>query len=249
MSDSPANPQEPDQTFPELAAPPERSIGWLEKFFGLQTPAGGPIRPGEGGTHAFAPGAGNTNMPAVASAPPPPATDLTGTNGTNIVPIVRDEPPPPSVRRETNAPAALETVRLRDPIEEMLNRHHAGSGDVRISLMWSNFNDLDLHVKDPRGEEVFYGHPTSTSGGLLDIDMNRAKPFHNPAVENVFWPTRGAPTGLYQVFVNHFRCNGPQDVTPFTLRVLVRGRTQDVRGSIRFGEPKKLVHQFTVSTN
>ena len=249
ISETPANPQDPNQNFPELAAPPERSIGWLEKFFGLQTPAGGPIRPGEGGTHASAPGAGNTNESASASATPPPATDLTGTNSPDIVPITREEPPEPSARRETNRAAVTETVRLRDPIEEMLNQHHAGSGDVRISLMWSNINDLDLHVVDPRGEEIFYGHPTSGSGGLLDIDMNRGTPFHNPAVENVFWPTRGAPTGRYQVFVNHFRCNGPQRVTPFTVRILVRGRTQDIRGVVLEGEPKKLVHQFTVSAN
>ena len=45
-----------------------------------------------------------------------------------------------------------------------------GGGDVQITLTWDNTADLDLHVIDPQGERIAYFSPTSTSGGMLDVD-------------------------------------------------------------------------------
>jgi len=74
--------------------------------------------------------------------------------------------------------------------------------------------------------------------------MNRQPPFRSPAVENVYWPERGAPTGVYRVYVNHYAVNGLQDATDFTVRILIRGQTSDYRGRIRGRTPRQLVHQF-----
>lgn len=112
--------------------------------------------------------------------------------------------------------------------------------------MWANRNDLDLHVVDPSGREINYNQRRSPTGGLLDIDMNASAPLRSPAVENIFWPEHGAPAGVYKVMVNHYRKHDSADVTPFTVRVFIRGHTTDFQGSVRFGEPKKLVHTFTL---
>src|SRR5439155_20600219 len=108
-------------------------------------------------------------------------------------------------------------------------------------------NDLDLQVVDPQGEEIYYRHKSARSGGLLDIDMNVSPPYRSPAIENVFWPERGAPLGTYRVYVTYFAKRDVEDETSFTIRVLVRGQTEDFRGAIRFGEPKQLVRQFTLA--
>lgn len=148
--------------------------------------------------------------------------------------------------RRTNPPAPPLPNDLRDNFEELLRQHHAGSGDIRISLMWNNKNDLDLHVVDPNGEEIYYQHRRARSGGLLDIDMNAGTPLVAPAVENVYWPERGAPRGTYKIFVNFFAMHDTVNATPYTIRVLIRGRTSDFTGTINAGTPKRLVHQFTI---
>eukprot|EP00315_Gephyrocapsa_oceanica_P002691 CAMPEP_0185317098 /NCGR_PEP_ID=MMETSP1363-20130426/45903_1 /TAXON_ID=38817 /ORGANISM="Gephyrocapsa oceanica, Strain RCC1303" /LENGTH=747 /DNA_ID=CAMNT_0027915341 /DNA_START=172 /DNA_END=2415 /DNA_ORIENTATION=+ len=91
-------------------------------------------------------------------------------------------------------------------LAERLIREGARSGDVRISLMWNDYSDLDLHIVAPGGERIFYGHRRSACGGWLDVDANvvwaraTAKP-----VENVFWPEGGAPSGEYKVIVQSYR--------------------------------------------
>lgn len=143
-------------------------------------------------------------------------------------------------------PRMTNIVMLSDSFESRLAAAGARSGDIRISLMWNNVNDIDLHVFDPRGEEIFYLNRRARSGGILDIDRNADRPLTDRPVENVFWPEGGAPPGVYRVFINHYRNNGGQDPTRYVVRVLVRGKSQDFSGTIRAGERAKLIHQFRV---
>jgi Ca-activated chloride channel family protein len=84
-----------------------------------------------------------------------------------------------------------------------LARAGAQSGDIRVSLLWNNRNDLDIHVITPRKEEIFYGHARDAAGGFLDVDMNVQGESTKP-VENVFWAQGRAPQGQYRVFVQNF---------------------------------------------
>ena len=74
-----------------------------------------------------------------------------------------------------------------------------GHGDVQITLTWDNGADLDLHVIDPNGEEIYFYHPYSASGGILDVDDTNG---YGP--ENIFWPQGEAPEGTYRVSVHHY---------------------------------------------
>jgi hypothetical protein len=244
-NDSPANVQLPANAPAGPEAPEARSIGFLDRFFGTDRPDNDAIRPGAGGTGDNRRGAGNTNLSTVATTNPITAAQFTQSNVSLVA--TNDLTAPPSPPALTNRPASQQVASLDDNFERLLREHNAGSGDVRISLTWNNINDLDLHVIDPSGEEINYNHRASASGGLLDIDMNASPPYRRPAVENVFWPDRAAPPGVYQVYVNHFRTHGGVSDTPFTVRILIRGQTTDFPGRIRFGEPKKLIHRFTLA--
>ena len=117
-----------------------------------------------------------------------------------------------------------------------------GTGDVQVTLRWGGGVDLDLHVIDPAGSEINYSTPTSPSGGQLDTD---AQSGCSPCVENVFWPTGGAPTGEYQVYVVNFTGDPASD---FTIDIIVGGEQIDrVSGGVGGGSPQSPTTTFTVS--
>jgi hypothetical protein len=112
------------------------------------------------------------------------------------------------------------------------------TGDVQVTLEWYTTADLDLHVVDPDGAEVYFGNRQVASGGELDVDANY--PCENATsspLENVYWPWGGAPPGEYQVFVHYFgECLGEG---PLNYRVIVRvdgNVVDDHPGSMSPGE-------------
>jgi len=95
------------------------------------------------------------------------------------------------------------------------------TGQVQITIAWQGPSDVDLHVTDPGGEEVYYGHRASASGGQLDHDANAACNGEAPTVENVYWTT--APRGTFQARIHAYdMCGAPQ--MPVTLSISVGGR-------------------------
>ena len=79
-------------------------------------------------------------------------------------------------------------------------------GFMRCSLHWFNYDDLDVHVTEPNGHEIYYANRRSyTTGGTLDVDMNAGSGKTRDAVENIVWTDRSKLTpGRYTVFVNQF---------------------------------------------
>lgn len=112
-----------------------------------------------------------------------------------------------------------------------------GTGDVQVTLRWSNTADLDLFVTGPDGDQVYYGSRQSSSGGQLDHDANYpCADATNSPVENVFWPVGGAPTGEYVVEVRYYsECYG-EGWTRFTVDVLVDGAREIFEGDLAPGE-------------
>ena len=98
-----------------------------------------------------------------------------------------------------------------------------GTGDVQVTLRWDNPVDLDLHVIDPSGEEIYFSHSTSQSGGTLDVDAN-AGCGNDAPVENIYWPSGGAPFGTYQVSVVYFNDCGYSGANAYTISILVDGQ-------------------------
>lgn len=83
-----------------------------------------------------------------------------------------------------------------------------GVGRLQVGLAWDADSDLDLHVVEPSGEEIFYGNPRSASRGQLDRDSNAACVLDGIRAENIRWPTGQAPRGRYSVRVNHWSSCG-----------------------------------------
>ncbi len=104
-----------------------------------------------------------------------------------------------------------------------------GTGDVQLSLTWDSTDDLDLHVIDPSGEEIFFAEPTSSSGGALDVDSNAGCMSETTTpIENVFWPDGESPDGHYVVRVHFYgECGGDSSTQDFTVTTRIGGEVSD----------------------
>lgn len=87
------------------------------------------------------------------------------------------------------------------------------TGALRFSLSWFNTDDLDLHLKGPKGMHVFFSQKRS-GGGILDVDMNVHS--HNAkrdAVENITFDEKSSiPEGKYSLLVHNYTPRENKDI-------------------------------------
>jgi hypothetical protein len=138
----------------------------------------------------------------------------------------RDGPLHPMLRFSQSAPVGtfdLRVIGVRGvepgrPVEHEITVLGVGTGALQISVSWDLPSDLDLHVVEPGGEEIYFGNRLSESGGLLDLDSNRNCDIDNVNNENITWPEETPPPpGTYTVRVNLWdSCgqNGIDDMNP-----------------------------------
>lgn len=105
-----------------------------------------------------------------------------------------------------------------------------GTGDVQVTLSWDADSDVDLHVVDPSGEEVYYANRTAASGGALDLDSNAGCSIDGVRNENITWPVGRAPRGQYTVRVDYWSSCGVER-TNYTVRVNSGGNVQIFTGT------------------
>lgn len=111
----------------------------------------------------------------------------------------------------------------------------APQGELVVTLAWDTESDLDLHVVDPMGDEIYHGDPSSApsrsagqgaladagSYGHLDVDSNAGCVIDGLRREDVVWP--GAPpTGPYLVRVDTPSLCG-QPIANYAVRAVLRG--------------------------
>ncbi|MEI7987727.1 MAG: hypothetical protein WCI88_01705 [Chloroflexota bacterium] len=124
-----------------------------------------------------------------------------------------------------------------------------GTGDVQITLLWQNLNDLDLIVTDPNGFAISYSNRNSPGGGELDVDSNAGCGNHisSSPVENIFWPVGGAPSGQYKVEVTYYQpCPAShQATTDYTVRVKLGSQVSEYTGTLLQKDDRKLVTTFS----
>lgn len=101
--------------------------------------------------------------------------------------------------------------------------------DITVRLDWQKLSgktDIDLHVVDPYGEEIYYLNSFSESGGWLDRDD-----IVGPGPEHISWNV--APAGTYTVKV-HYYDSDSRAVTTYQVSIKVNGVTKYYSGSIAY---------------
>ncbi len=116
--------------------------------------------------------------------------------------------------------------------------------DLRATLVWNTRDDLDLHVKTPDGDHIYFAQRQSRCGGELDVDRNVRGDDPKP-VENIRWASGQAPTGQYEVWVHLYRYWESRGPVEFTLHIDNGGElsefTGTVSGTSSSSKPQKIV--------
>ena len=101
--------------------------------------------------------------------------------------------------------------------------------DVQVTVSWDTDADLDLHVADPTGHEVYFGSRVVESGGRLFPDSDDCEP-DNIRNERIAWTEGTPPPGLYEVRLSHFdSCDAEE--TNYILTVYNHGHTTTFSGT------------------
>lgn len=106
------------------------------------------------------------------------------------------------------------------------------TGDVQVTLSWDVQSDLDLHVVEPSGEEIYWNNRVSATGGKLDLDSNAACNLDGVRNENAAWATTGsAPHGTYIVRIDMWT-NCSTTASNYVLRVNNNGNATTYTGTL-----------------
>jgi hypothetical protein len=100
-----------------------------------------------------------------------------------------------------------------------------GTGELQVSVSWDTESDVDLHVLDPDGDEVFYEQTAVASGGELDLDSNASCDIDHVNNENITWTV--APRGKYIVRLDYYDACGVA-ATKYTVTMQRRGHAPEL---------------------
>jgi hypothetical protein len=125
-------------------------------------------------------------------------------------------------------------------------------GDPQFTLIWDTDADLDLHVIEPGGKEIYWEEPKGNHGGELDVDNTKG---YGP--ENIYWlrddPDSGGkvkgpgPPGEYKWFVVYWGgFGGIPKPTHWKVRIKHEGKVTIVNGKFRALNERSRIHTLEV---
>ena len=101
--------------------------------------------------------------------------------------------------------------------------------DVQVTVSWDTDADLDLHVADPTGHEVYYASDEVESGGVLFPGSDECE-VDNVRNERIAWTQGTPPPGRYEVRLSHYdSCEA--DETNYVVRVYNHGTVSTFTGT------------------
>ena len=125
---------------------------------------------------------------------------------------------------------------------------------VDVSLLWNNLNDLDLYIKCPDGELIYYMNRKSKNGGQLDIDRNvQHQEKTSSPIEHILW-TDKAPVGKYEIILNlagHHQKDEPSE-NEYQIIIDINNGTEIRKIIGKYGKEKRIkkkVGEFYIKNN
>jgi len=100
----------------------------------------------------------------------------------------------------------------------------AGTGRLQINCSWDQINDVDLHLQEPNGEDIYYANRTSDNAGELDLDSNAGCSLDYVNNENITYSdTAIIEDGEYIVRIDFWsNCNATEN-TNYNVKAYFEG--------------------------
>ena len=98
------------------------------------------------------------------------------------------------------------------------------AGGIEVQLTWQGSADMNLQVRDPLGQTLFFDSRTTNNGGTFGFDANGlCEVISQNPVETATWAPGFLATGSYEILVFYRQvCDTANPVT-FTVNVSVNG--------------------------
>jgi hypothetical protein len=131
---------------------------------------------------------------------------------------------PVEATAETTAAATGEVVTSLEPPTDILINN-----GMEVRLQWDAEVDLNLEVRDPRGNSLHFDSRTSPIGGSFGFDANGlCEVISEAPAETVTWQPGFLPSGSYEILVFYRQsCADVAQAVPFTLTITVNGQALD----------------------
>jgi hypothetical protein len=115
-------------------------------------------------------------------------------------------------------------------------------GDPQFTLIWDTQADIDLHVIEPGGSEIYWEMRHGQKGGELDVDD-----IDGFGPENVYWVQGQGPPGEYKWFVHYFGGFGGNAVpTNWKVRLKHNGEVKVFKGRLNHPGAQSKTYSLTV---
>ncbi len=113
-----------------------------------------------------------------------------------------------------------------DGLSEKVQGVSVKIGDPQFTLIWDSDADLDLHVIEPGGIEIYWEKRTAKKGGELDVDD-----VDGQGPENIYWKKGVGPSGDYQWWVHYYGgLGGKPKRTKWRVRIKHAGQLDEFEG-------------------
>ncbi|MBK8135282.1 MAG: pre-peptidase C-terminal domain-containing protein [Chloroflexi bacterium] len=95
---------------------------------------------------------------------------------------------------------------------------------LEVTLDWSSTADLNLELRDPTGQRLFFDSRTNQNGGSFGFDVNGlCEVLSSPAQETAEYSPGAIPVGSYEILVYYRQNCENNGAQPFTVNVTVDG--------------------------
>lgn len=156
---------------------------------------------------------------------PAASAESTSTTGNFTITLAADTTAPAATAEPTTEAATPEVTTPSTPQPFSVGQYLTNLG-IQVSLSWGNTSDLNLQIRDPSGQTLFFDSRATNNGGSFGFDVNglcEIKTADNPT-ETATYAPGAVPTGSYEILVFYRQDCDNVGATPFTLNATVDGQ-------------------------